>query len=42
MARPQVLCTHDQHAMDYGRIMMEAGMNLPMGKDRATLLITEV
>ena len=41
-ARPQVLCTHDQHATDYTRIMMEAEMNLPMGEDRAALLVTEV
>ena len=41
-ARPQVLCTHDQHAMDYIRIMMEAGMDLPMGEDWAVPLITEV
>ena len=41
-AKPQVLCTYDQHAMDYVRIMMEAGMNLPMGEDRAAPLITEV
>ena len=31
-ARPRVLCTHDQHAADYLRIMMEVGMNLPMGE----------
>ena len=37
-----VLCTHDQHAADYVRIMMEAGMNLPIGEDRAVPLITEV
>ena len=37
--KPRVLCTHDQHAANYVRIMMEAGMNLPMG-DRAALLIT--
>ena len=41
-ARPQVLCTHDQHAADYVRIMMESGMNLPMGEDRSAPLITEV
>ena len=41
-ARPQVLCTHDQHATDYIRIMVEAVMNLPMGEDRAVPLITEV
>ena len=40
--RPQVLCTHDQHATDYIRIMMEAGMDLPMGEDKAAPLITEV
>ena len=41
-SRPRVLCTHDQHAADYVRIMMKAGMNLPMGDDRAVSLITEV
>ena len=41
-ARPQVLCTHDQHATDYIRIMMELEMNLPMGEDRSAPLITEV
>ena len=41
-ARPQMLCTHDQHAIDYIRIMMEAGMDLPMGEDRAAPLITEI
>ena len=40
--KPWVLHTHDQHATDYVRIMMEAGMNLPMGEDRASPLITEV
>ena len=40
--KPQVLCTHDQHATNYVRIMMEAGMNLCMGEDRAAPLITEV
>ena len=41
-ARPWVFCTHDQYAADYVRIMMEAGMDLPMGEDRAAPLITEV
>ena len=41
-AKPRVLCRHSQHVTDYVRIMMEAGMNLPMGEDRAALLITEV
>ena len=40
--KPQVLHTHDQHATDYVRIMMEAGMNLPMGEDRVVPLITEI
>ena len=39
---PWVLHKHDQHAANYVRIMIEAGMNLPMGEDRAVLLITEV
>ena len=29
-AKPRVLCTHDQNAADYVRIMMEAGMDLSM------------
>ena len=41
-ARPQGLCTHDQYATDYIRIMMELGINLPMGEDRSVPLITEV
>ena len=40
--KPSVLHTHDQHTADYVRIMMEEGMNLPMGEDRVALLITEV
>ena len=40
--KPWMLHTHDQHVADYVRIMMEAGMNLPMGEDRAALLLTEV
>ena len=40
--KPQVLCTHDQHATNYVRLMMEAGMNVPMGEDRVAPLITEV
>ena len=41
-AKPRVLCIPDQYATDYIRIMMEAGMNLPMGEDRAAPLITEL
>ena len=41
-ARPQVLCTHDQHAADYVMIMMESGMNLSRGEDRSVPLFTEV
>ena len=37
-----VLHTDDQHATDYVRLIMEAGMNLPMGEDRAVPLFTEV
>ena len=37
-----VVHTHDQHAANYVSIMMEAGMNLPMGEDRAVPLIAEV
>ena len=40
--KPRVFQTHDQHATDYVRLMMEEGMSLPMGEDRAALLITEV
>ena len=38
----RILCTHDQHTADYVRIMIEEGMDLPMGEDRAAPLITEV
>ena len=37
-----MLCTHDQHAADYVTLMMEEGMDLPMGEDRAAPLITKV
>ena len=40
--KPRVLHMHDQHATDYMRLMMGAGMDLPMGEDRAAPLITEV
>ena len=40
--KPQVLHTCDQHAANYVRLMMEAGMNLPMGEDRLVPLITKV
>ena len=40
--KPRVLQTHDQHAADYVRLMLEEGMNLSMGEDRATPLITKV
>ena len=40
--RPHVLCTHDQHAADYVRIMVKSGKSLPMGEDWSPLLITEV
>ena len=39
---PQVLRMHRQHATDYTKLMMECGINLTMGEDRAALLITEV
>ena len=42
MENPQVLHTHDQHAANHVRLMMEAGMNLPMGEDRAVPSIMEV
>ena len=28
---PRISCTHDQHTADYVRLMMEEGMDLPMG-----------
>ena len=34
--------THDQHTADYIRLMMQEGMDLPLGEDRAAPLITEV
>ena len=40
--KPRILHTHDQHTADYVRLMMEEGMDLPMGEDRVALLITEV
>ena len=40
--KPRILCTHNQHTPDYVRIMMEEGMDLPMGEDRVAPLITEV
>ena len=39
---PWVLRTHQQHVADYTRLMMEGGMDLTMGEDRAAPLITEV
>ena len=39
---PQVLRMHRQHATDYMKLMMESGINLSMGEDRAAPLITEV
>ena len=40
--KPRVLHMHDQQTTDYMRLMMEAGMDLPMGEDRAAPLITQV
>ena len=40
--KPRVLKTHDQHAANYVRLMMEEGLNPLMGEDRAAPLITEV
>ena len=31
--RPCILCTHDQHAANYVRIMIKSGMSLPLGED---------
>ena len=39
---PWVLRTHCQHMADYTRLMMESGMDLTMGEDRAAPLITEI
>ena len=38
---PWVLRMHRQHATDYMKLMMESGINLTMGEDRAAPLITE-
>ena len=40
--KPQLLQTHDQHTANYVRLMMQEGMDLPMGEDRVAPLITEV
>ena len=40
--RPCILCTHDQHAADYIRIMVKSGMSLPMGEDWSASLVMEV
>ena len=38
---PWVFRTHQQHAADYTRLMMQGNMDLTMGEDRAAPLITE-
>ena len=40
--RPQLLQTYDQHTADYVRLMMQEGMELPMGEDMVAPLIMEV
>ena len=40
--RACVLCTYDQHATNYVRIMAKSGMSLPMGEDWSAPLVTEV
>ena len=40
--RPHVLCTHNQHAANYVRIIVKAGMSLPLGEDWSAPLVTEV
>ena len=40
--KPRIFCTYDQYTADYVRLMMEEGMDLPMGEDRAAPLITKV
>ena len=40
--KPRVLHMHDQNHAGYMRLMMETGMDLPMGEDRGAPLITEV
>ena len=39
---PWVIKMHRQHFATYTKLMMENGMELTMGEDRAALLITEV
>ena len=39
---PQVLKAQQQHITAYTKMMMESGMRLTMGEDRAAPLITEV
>ena len=39
---PWVLRTHCQHMADYMKLMMERGMDLTMGEDRAAPLITKI
>ena len=39
---PQVIKTHRQHVTAYTKLIMEGGMELTMGEDRANPLITEV
>ena len=36
------LCTHNQHAANYIRIMVKSGMSLPMGEDWSAPLVTDV
>ena len=40
--KPQLVHTHEQYTADYVRLMMQEGMELLMGEDRAAPLITEV
>ena len=39
---PQVIKTHRQYVAAYAKLMMESGIELTMGENRAALLITEV
>ena len=39
---PQVLRTHQQHAVDYTRLVMQNNMSLTMVEERAVPLIAEV
>ena len=35
--KPTILLTHDQHTANYIRLMMEEGMDLPMGRQGGSI-----